>query len=68
MGVKRLRGGRVNLTAFEADWLWLILDTCGEIAMDTFDFVETPMPTRFGDNRGEAWECILDKISKVTPQ
>lgn len=68
MTVKRPRGGKLSLTAFEADWVWMILDTCGEIAMDTLEFVETPLPRRFNGDGSAAFDVILDKISKVTPQ
>jgi hypothetical protein len=54
------------LTAFEAVWLWLILDTCGEIAIDTLPYVGPP-PRRIADDPSEAWERILDKFSAVTP-
>lgn len=64
----RPTGGRLSLTAFEAEWLWLILDTCGEIAMDTLEFVETPMPPRFAGDADDAWEAVLDKLVKVTPR
>lgn len=64
----RPKGGRLSLTAFEADWLWMILDTCGEIAMDTLEFVETPMPAGYDGNADAAWEAILDKLATVTPR
>lgn len=63
----RPSGGRLSLTAFEADWLWMILDTCGEIAMDTPEHVATPMPARFGGDANDAWDHILDKLRKVQP-
>lgn len=68
MAANRARGGKLSLTAFEADWIWMILDTCGEIAMDTLEFVETPLPRRFGGDASAAFDAILEKISKVTPQ
>lgn len=64
---RRPRGGKISLTAFEADWLWMILDTCGEIAADTLEFVETPMPASFDGNADAAWEAILEKLSRATP-
>lgn len=63
---QRKRGGRLSLTAFEAEWLWLILDTCGEIAMDTLPHVG-PMPSSVADDPDAAWERILEKLARVTP-
>jgi hypothetical protein len=65
--VKRPRGGRISLTAFEAEWVWLILDTCGEIAMDTLPFVEIPKPRLVRDDPDEAWEGILTKFARAAP-
>lgn len=62
---QRRHGGRLSLTAFEANWLWLILDTCGEIAMDTLPFVDR-IPASAAEDPDDAWERILDKLSKVT--
>lgn len=63
----RAKGGRVSLTAFEAAWLRMVVDTTAEIAVDTLPDVGRPIPRRINGEPFEAWDRIVQKIADVAP-
>lgn len=64
--MKRLRGGTVSLTAFEAAWLRMVVDMAGDEAIDALPYVGEP-PRRVKSDPYEAWQKIVDKVSAVAP-
>lgn len=63
----RQKGGRVSLTAFEADWLSTILGTINPIELDALDHTQTRAPRSVVSDPTAAWERLADKIHAVAP-
>lgn len=64
----RHKGGRISLTAFEADWLLTVLGTINPIEMDGLLNTRTKPPRRVLQDAGAAWERIVDKVSDIAPE
>lgn len=66
--VGALRGGRISLTAFEAQWLYMVISTCTDIAADTLEDVDVELlPKKPIENAYEAWDVIVEKLLPITP-
>jgi hypothetical protein len=63
----RHKGGRVSLTAFEAAWLRMVIDTSAEIAVDAVDSLGREPPRRVKADPFEAWDKIVQKVADVSP-
>ena len=59
------RGGRISLTAFEAEWLRMHLDTTGSEAVEALPYLDGTAPKRVTDDPSAAWDRIIDKVSVV---
>jgi predicted metalloenzyme YecM len=64
---RRYKGGMLSLTAFEAAWLRLLIDTAPDEAVDTLSHVEIPIPRRVKRNPYQAWERIVEKVAAIAP-
>ena len=64
---RRYRGGSISLTAFEAAWLVLHLDTTPDEAIDTLEGVDLPQPRRVKADPHAAWDRIVAKVATVAP-
>lgn len=63
----RHKGGRVSLTAFEAAWLRMHLDTTPDEAVAALDSIGLPMPRRIKAEPYDAWDRIVQKVAEVAP-
>lgn len=64
----RRKGGRINLTAFEADWLSTVLGTINPIEVDGLLNTRTKPPQRVLKDIGAAWDRIADKVYSIAPE
>lgn len=61
------KGGRVSLTAFEAAWLRMVIDTSAEIAVDAVGELGREPPKQVKEDPHGAWDRIVQKIANITP-
>lgn len=63
----RPKGGRISLTAFEADWLATILGTINPIELDALAHTQTTPPASVTSDPSGAWQRLVEKIWAVAP-
>jgi hypothetical protein len=64
---RRYKGGSVSLTAFEAAWLRMHLDTTPDEALDALPHIAMPIPRRIKSDPSAAWDRIVQKVADVAP-
>jgi hypothetical protein len=62
---RRPRGGKVSLTAFEAEWLAMVADPNPADAIAAMAYLETPPAADAAEDPSAAWQRIVDKLHAV---